>query len=142
MQLIKQKHTFVICMKIKAFPKLFHLFSAIDECRFNLHDCDVNANCTDTLESFLCVCKKGYFDDSPDKANRPGRKCPPLIDCAHANDCDQNAHCIDIDYLPGHSCICNAGYLDVSTNPQQPGTKCQKSKKSRYRKHLCDLHVN
>ena len=32
----------------------------IDECRNGSHDCDVNANCTNTNGSHSCTCKVGY----------------------------------------------------------------------------------
>ena len=32
----------------------------IDECRNGNHDCDVNANCTNTVGSHTCTCKEGF----------------------------------------------------------------------------------
>ena len=32
----------------------------IDECSNGSHDCDVNANCTNTNGSHSCTCKEGY----------------------------------------------------------------------------------
>ena len=32
----------------------------IDECNNGSHDCDVNANCTNTNGSHSCTCKEGY----------------------------------------------------------------------------------
>ena len=32
----------------------------IDECRNESHDCDINANCTNTNGSHICTCKEGY----------------------------------------------------------------------------------
>ena len=39
----------------------------MDECKFNISDCDVNANCTNTFGSYKCTCKVGYIGD--------GRSC-------------------------------------------------------------------
>ena len=39
----------------------------MDECKFNISDCDVNANCTNTFGSYKCTCKLGYIGD--------GRSC-------------------------------------------------------------------
>ena len=33
----------------------------IDECTINAHNCDENANCTDTEGSFQCTCFSGYI---------------------------------------------------------------------------------
>lgn len=33
------------------------IIAVIDECAAGTHDCDVNAVCTDTDESYLCSCK-------------------------------------------------------------------------------------
>ena len=32
----------------------------IDECSSGSHDCDVNANCTNTNGSYSCTCNEGY----------------------------------------------------------------------------------
>lgn len=34
--------------------------SDVDECEVELHTCDPNAKCTNTLGSFDCECKSGY----------------------------------------------------------------------------------
>ena len=50
---------------------LTHYFSFnildMDACKFNISDCDVNANCTNTYGSYKCTCKLGYIGD--------GRSC-------------------------------------------------------------------
>ena len=35
-------------------------FLEIDECTESSHNCDVNATCIDTKDSFHCVCNAGY----------------------------------------------------------------------------------
>ena len=35
----------------------------MDECKYNISDCDVNANCTKTYVSYKCTCKVGYTGD-------------------------------------------------------------------------------
>ena len=35
----------------------------IDECTTGKHNCDANADCTDTEGSFTCQCKAGYNGD-------------------------------------------------------------------------------
>ena len=39
----------------------------IDECITGNHDCDVNANCTNTVGGHNCTCKEGFAGD--------GRSC-------------------------------------------------------------------
>ncbi|XP_003371027.1 putative calcium binding EGF domain protein [Trichinella spiralis] len=52
--------------------RICHLI--VDECKDNaLNDCDkLNAECLDTIDSFVCRCKPGYIDLNP---TNPGRKC-------------------------------------------------------------------
>ena len=35
----------------------------INECEEGTHDCDVNADCTNTRGAFTCTCKIGYVAD-------------------------------------------------------------------------------
>ena len=37
--------------------------SDIDECQLGRDDCDENAECTNTLGSYVCTCKEGYSGD-------------------------------------------------------------------------------
>ena len=39
------------------------LYTDINECVEGSHDCDVNANCTNTNGSFSCSCNPGYTGD-------------------------------------------------------------------------------
>ena len=36
-------------------------FTDADECTDGSHDCDVNADCNNIVESFTCTCKPTYF---------------------------------------------------------------------------------
>ncbi|KAI0208334.1 Thrombospondin-2, partial [Lamellibrachia satsuma] len=75
----------------------------IDECAVNNGGCDVNAECNNTVGSFLCVCSKGYLGDA-------------LYGCYSDNfctndrhNCDKNANCIYTE--PSHFlCECRDGY--------------------------------
>ena len=50
--------TYPLC-SISAMFSLF--FSDVDECaNFSLNNCSENANCTDTIGSYECVCVEGY----------------------------------------------------------------------------------
>ena len=38
----------------------FSLYTDVNECKYGSHNCDVNANCTNTEGSFNCSCNPGY----------------------------------------------------------------------------------
>ena len=42
---------------------LLYLFLDIDECTKESHNCNINANCTDTPGSYICSCKSGFVGD-------------------------------------------------------------------------------
>ena len=37
-----------------------HNYIDIDKCDLGTHNCDRNANCNDTIGSFVCTCNDGY----------------------------------------------------------------------------------
>ena len=43
----------------------------IDECSTGSYVCDINANCTNTDDSYICACKEGYTGD--------GHSCQGII---------------------------------------------------------------
>ena len=47
----------------------------MDECKYNISDCDVNANCTNTYSSYKCTCKAGYTGD--------GHSCSGTVNFPH-----------------------------------------------------------
>ncbi|CAG9540270.1 unnamed protein product [Cercopithifilaria johnstoni] len=98
----------------------------INECGTNKQDCSPYATCIDTLESYLCQCNAGFTDVSSRYGLKPGRRCAQSRNhCANrlTNSCDENADCVT---LPdGYTCICAAGYFDVSSNAKlPPGRVC------------------
>ena len=40
-----------------------YLFSDVDECTLNTDNCDINAECTNTVGSFECDCNSGFSGD-------------------------------------------------------------------------------
>lgn len=97
----------------------------VDECAMGKHDCDPNAECIDTAESFICTCKEGFRDISPDESKKPGRVCKQEInECqTGTHNCSVNADCYDT--IDAFICRCKEGFIDFSPNPQQfGGTTC------------------
>jgi len=72
----------------------------VDECVQGTHNCDVNAQCTNTDGSYSCECNAGYSGN--------GVTCADINECEGPNDCDVNAQCTNTD--GSYSCDCNAGY--------------------------------
>ena len=89
----------------------------VDECAVGVHDCQQNANCTNTIGSFTCQCRSGYSGD--------GRvtQCVDVDECQQAHTgtgtggggggtdttalCPVNALCNN---MPGsYFCSCEAG---------------------------------
>ena len=57
---------------------LFPVFVDFDECKERdgqFSDCYMNAWCLNTRVSYMCSCKHGFEDWSPDPYSRPGRAC-------------------------------------------------------------------
>lgn len=80
--------------------------SDIDECAdANLHSCDSNAVCTNTIgwnPGYTCGCSIGYEGD--------GFTCSDIDECADTslNSCDSNALCTNTVW--DYTCGCDAGY--------------------------------
>ena len=39
------------------------IFADLEECSTNTHNCDVNADCVNTVGSYFCKCRAGYTGD-------------------------------------------------------------------------------
>ncbi|XP_066022865.1 uromodulin-like [Pocillopora verrucosa] len=73
----------------------------MDECKYNISDCDVNANCTNTYVSYKCTCKAGYTGD--------GHSCSDIDECSNGDHaCDENANCTNT--KGSYLCNCKEGY--------------------------------
>ncbi|KIH62811.1 calcium binding EGF domain protein [Ancylostoma duodenale] len=91
-------------------------------------DCDENAICVDTDDSFTCQCRPGFADISAAFNRLPGRRCIEAInECSskQLNDCSEFALCEDA--KEGYVCSCRSGYVDASPNATHyPGRVCRK----------------
>ncbi|CAH3173842.1 unnamed protein product [Porites lobata] len=73
----------------------------IDECISNYHRCDPNAACQNTVGSYICTCKAGFYGN--------GKKCSDIDECSNkTHKCDVNAVCSNTQ--GSHNCTCTPGY--------------------------------
>ncbi|VDM79491.1 unnamed protein product [Strongylus vulgaris] len=91
-------------------------------------DCDENAICVDTDDSYTCQCRPGFADISAAFNRLPGRRCIEAVnECLskELNDCSEFAFCEDA--KEGYVCSCRPGYVDASPNATHyPGRVCRK----------------
>ena len=83
----------------------------INECADDLHQCHVDAVCTDTDVAYTCECKPGWHGD--------GFSCIELInECDDGTDnCHANAFCTDT--IQSYGCICEEGFTGDGFNCTQ-----------------------
>jgi hypothetical protein len=70
------------------------------------NDCDINAACTDLIDSFVCECNSGFLGD--------GTSCVDANEClgeGDGNDCHDNATCDNLDDGQGFTCSCEEPLL-------------------------------
>jgi hypothetical protein len=97
-----------------------------NECTSNTHNCSANALCTDTPDSYLCRCKPGFVDFSPNPSRFGGVICQEVVnECSNPslNTCHKDALCIDT--TESYKCVCKAGFVDMD-ELRNPGRNCQK----------------
>ena len=67
-----------------------------DECDLGTDDCDINAACSNNVESFACTCNNDYSGD--------GVTCVDYDECADKTDnCDEDEHS-PFSTAPFHKC--------------------------------------
>uniref|UniRef100_A0A0G4IG18 EGF-like domain-containing protein n=1 Tax=Chromera velia CCMP2878 TaxID=1169474 RepID=A0A0G4IG18_9ALVE len=81
-----------------------------NECNKGTHNCQANATCTDTANSFTCGCNVGFSDDSGGSAAN-GTSCTHADECAVAShNCHQDATCSNT--VGSFTCACSLGTSD------------------------------
>ena len=55
---------------------LFLTVADLDECSTHTHNCDVNADCVNSMGSYLCTCKVGYTGDGKTCSGKRQTKTP------------------------------------------------------------------
>jgi len=94
--------------------------SDVDECEAGTDECDANADCTNTVGGFTCVCKPGFAGD--------GRNCTDVDECeVGKNNCDANADCTNT--AGSFTCACRLGFSGNGKNctAQTPLECCRKN---------------
>lgn len=98
----------------------------VNECaEQKLNDCDKQARCIDTPDSFVCECPPNSKDISPNSVAFPGRVCHVFEnECLTGkHDCDPSAVCRDNEQ--SYTCECPSGFKDRSPNKSaRPGRVC------------------
>ena len=83
----------------------------LDECALGLDNCDVNATCTDTSDSFECECNGGFEGDG--------------VTCTDINECQTgNGGCAHVcsNEVGGFTCACRPGFYS-----EDDGVNCAPS---------------
>ncbi|XP_078593005.1 multiple epidermal growth factor-like domains protein 8 [Branchiostoma floridae x Branchiostoma japonicum] len=81
----------------------------VEECRLGLDDCHANATCTNTPDSFICTCTRGFQGDGHVSCNKT---C--YNECVHGA-CSGP---------PDYGCICDFGWTSNVTQMAITGKEC------------------
>ena len=101
-------------VKLHNRPSGIGKFHDFDECVENLHNCDADATCNNTIGSWTCTCKQGF--------NGTGLVCMDVDDCQLGttilstreksflglDNCHADSDCINTE--GSFDCECRAGY--------------------------------
>ena len=86
-----------IIIKVHSWCKhsIMQWHADLDECEFQLHSCDINAECENTIGSYECHCRSGYRGN--------GRICNGNGVHAHTDPNNDSYHCFYNSIF--HSCF-------------------------------------
>ena len=114
------------------------VFTDVNECDEGIHNCHENANCSDVVGGFNCICNTGFTGDGTFCESKwfSLEICKEyskmlITVCIDVNECDEEIHnchesatCSDV--VGGFNCICNTGFTGN-------GTFCESKLLSLYR---------
>ncbi|KAL9961155.1 hypothetical protein ACROYT_G030048 [Oculina patagonica] len=93
----------------------------VDECSTSISVCDVNANCQNTVGSYICACKAGFTGD--------GKTCTDVDECSTSGSvCDVNANCQNT--VGSYTCSCKDGFSGNGKTCAGTKKDCTELKKS------------
>ncbi|XP_026511199.1 adhesion G protein-coupled receptor L4-like [Terrapene carolina triunguis] len=111
-----------------------------NECENATQPCGENANCTNTVGSYYCMCATGFRSSSGQEkfVTNDGTFCVDIDECSEAVTiaCGDHAKCENVD--GGYNCSCKEGYQPSTGKLQfkpNDGTSCQENPKAK-----CKLH--
>lgn len=102
-----------------------------DECVNATQICGENANCTNTLGSYYCMCSDGFKSSgNPAFTTNDGTACEDMDECRHGDAvaCGEHAKCDNT--VGGYNCSCKEGYQTNTGRLQfkaNDGTYCQET---------------
>lgn len=81
----------------------------IDECAMGIADCGINADCVNTVGSYVCNCNRGYHQNVT-------YGCQPAVGmCPDGTFCDKNAVCKHAEGLKVHVCSSPSPFNSFTT---------------------------
>ena len=105
-------------------------FLDVNECALGKHNCDANANCTDTIGSYMCACNIGYegdgFNCTSETHSFEGLTNGLVLNCMltcivdinecakGTDDCHEDSTCTDTD--GSYYCTCEVGFVGDGFN--------------------------
>ncbi|XP_067394697.1 adhesion G protein-coupled receptor L4 isoform X1 [Emydura macquarii macquarii] len=111
-----------------------------NECENATQPCGENANCTNTVGSYYCMCATGFRSNTGQEKfiTNDGTFCVAIDECSEAVTvaCGDHAKCENVD--GGYNCSCKEGYQPSTGKLQfkpNDGTSCQENSKAK-----CELH--
>ena len=120
---MRMHNTIVHNMSCYYMTKCFLHCTDVNECDEGIHNCHENANCSDVVGGFNCICNTGFTGNGTfceSKWYHYRHRILITVFTADVNECDEgihncheNANCSDV--VGGFNCICSSGFTGNGT---------------------------